>query len=53
MEGLRIEVAENGFVVHEERGATVGKMWAFETPLSLAAFIQKWGQIKSEERGPQ
>lgn len=51
---LRIETAENGFVVYsgmkEERYA-VGRQWAFETAGSLAKFIKEWGELI--EKGPE
>jgi len=40
---LKIEIAENGFIIIEERSAVVDKQWAFESPQSLADFIKKWG----------
>ena len=42
---LKIDIAENGFVVYEahyDRGV-IGKMWAFETAESLASFVNDWG----------
>jgi len=48
---LKIIVAENGFVVEAFNSPGMqGKMWAFETPDSLAKHIKKWGegQVKAE-----
>ena len=46
MGDLRIEIAENGFVVYEDNGlsGSKGKIWAFESPTSLAKFIKEWGE---------
>lgn len=45
MEELRVEVAENGFVVYEGAGQGMrGKCWAFETADSLAAYMKEWGE---------
>ena len=47
MPDLNIEVAENGFFVFESAGQGVlGKKWAFETPETLAQFIEAWGNDK-------
>jgi hypothetical protein len=42
---LKIDIAENGFVVYEahyDRGV-IGKMWAFESAETLAKFVNIWG----------
>lgn len=53
MEHIRIDVAENGFVVCEEKNhATMGRQWAFETAASLAVFIEKWGKEQAEKPRP-
>jgi len=49
MNDLRIEVAQNGFVVMEgNRSGLVGKVWAFESVYSLSKFILEWGDISPE-----
>ncbi len=55
MNELRVEVAENGFVVFEacvDSPGMRGKTWVFETPGSLGEFMRDWGdrntKIKSE-----
>jgi hypothetical protein len=49
MHELFIEVVENGFIVLESAGqARMGKKWAFETPETLAQFIEAWGNDKTE-----
>ena len=51
MHELLIEVAENGFVVSESAGqGMLGKKWAFETPHTLAKFIENWGKIQENEK---
>ena len=42
---LRIDVAENGFIVYEQNrdGGVIGKKWAFESAETLADFVQIWG----------
>ena len=44
---LRIQRAETGFVVYENNAADYhcGKMWAFETPEKLAAFVAEWADL--------
>jgi hypothetical protein len=43
---LRIDVAENGFIVYEQNhsGGVIGKIWAFESAENLAEFVQIWGE---------
>lgn len=50
MDELKVEVAENGFVVYEGGGISGGrgKPWAFETPDSLAKFMKEWGEEKDK-----
>jgi len=44
MNELKIETAENGFVVYESSPSQIiGKQWAFESSSSLAIFIKEWG----------
>ena len=42
---LKIEVAENGFIVYEgnEDRALIGKKWAFESSKTLSNFVYEWG----------
>jgi len=40
---LIIDVAENGFIVRENKREYIGKIWAFESAESLAGFIREWG----------
>ena len=43
---LKIDIAENGFVVYEahfDKGV-MGKMWAFENSETLADFVSDWGK---------
>jgi hypothetical protein len=55
---LKVMVAENGFVISETEGShMMGKMWAFETPESLAKYMKEWGEknmkpekLKSEKK---
>ena len=53
MKMLRIEVAENGFIVSEcsPHRAEMGKQYAFESADTLSSFIKKWGegQEKSDD----
>lgn len=46
MEGLKIEVVENGFIVTETRPdqGMEGQQWAFESAQSLAEFVDGWGR---------
>lgn len=49
---LIVNVAENGFVIRESEGShLMGKMWAFETPDSLAKHMKEWGEknMKTEK----
>ena len=48
MNELKVQVAQNGFVVHEgePHGHNMGKIWAFESPASLADFVKEWGEEK-------
>jgi len=51
MDSLRIETAQNGFLVYEgdlRNTGMLGKTWAFETALSLADFILEWGRENSD-----
>ena len=42
---LKIETAENGFIVYEENAPyKVGKQWAFESAYTLSEFIRGWGE---------
>ena len=45
MSQLKIETAENGFVVYEDAGMGLhGKKWAFESAQALSEFMLNWGQ---------
>ena len=49
---LQVDVVENGFIVTEmnddrECGA---KMWEFESSISLAEFMRRWGSVKMFEK---
>lgn len=49
---LRVTVAENGFVISEtDDSRLMGKMWAFETPESLAKYMKEWAEknMKAEK----
>lgn len=51
MNDLIIEVAENGFIAYEDRSnipGTKSKTWAFESPASLANFVQRWAYEKDK-----
>jgi len=51
---LKIIVAENGFIISEHEAPNfVGKMWAFESPESLARYIQAWGDRNMRTRVPE
>ena len=53
MQELRVIVAENGFVIDESQGSyLMGKMWAFETPDSLAKYMKEWGKMQVELKKP-
>lgn len=51
---LRVMVAENGFVISEtEREHMMGKMWAFESPESLAKHMKEWGDRNMKVTTPE
>ena len=56
MDTLKIETAENGFIVYEENSPhMVGKQWAFESAYTLSEFIRGWGEKdlnESSHHGP-
>lgn len=56
MDSLKVETAENGFVVYEgdsrERDM-IGKTWAFESAQTLADFMQQWGKGNTKTTSPE
>ena len=52
MDMLSVESVENGFVVYENRlEGELGKKWAFENALTLAHFIEDWGNGQTKTTG--
>ena len=51
---LKIEVVENGFVVWESCGyGNKARCRAFESPMTLARFCQKWAEENFAEQEPK
>lgn len=48
---LRVEIAENGFIVSTARHpGEIGKTYAFETADSLSEFVENWGMKVEGDR---